>query len=310
MEAAKKGEVCLKCNPGAEAKLALAKQFDKDSCCAKAFAEGKWCDHPCCVEAREKGEVMFRSCKPGAEGKRDQLCGSGGERGGLPGASGAEAKLAWAKFDKDSCCDKAFKAGKWCDHPCCVEAREKGEVCTKCNPGDGKKDLTALFDPDSCCAKACAAGKACEHPCCVEAAAKGEVCLKCNPGAKEKLEKEAAPAEESPPADGAPAPEPKTEPSDNAKVAAVPAKTLEFNRSIRPILSDNCLQCHGFDKEARKAKLRLDVRDSAVEVRGDHAPIVPGDAAASELVRRITTKDPLDVMPPPDSGFKLEAGRD
>ena len=325
VEAAGKGEVCIKCNPGAEAKLALAKQFDADSCCDKAFKAGKWCDHPCCVEAAAAGKVCEK-CNPGAAGKPNltflfdadsccmKACAEGKacdhpccvEAAGkgevcIKCNPGAEAKLALAKqFDVDSCCDKAFKAGKWCDHPCCVEAAAAGKVCEKCNPGAGKKDLTALFDEGSCCAKACAEGKACEHPCCVEAAAKGEVCLKCNPGAKEKLEKEAAPADESPPA-----PEPEKEPSQDAKVAAAPAKTLEFNRHIRPILSNNCFQCHGFDKNARKADLRLDVRESAVAVRGKHAAIVAGDGAASELVKRITTDDPIDKMPPADSEHEL-----
>jgi len=323
VEAAGKGEVCIKCNPGAEAKLALAKQFDADSCCDKAFKAGKWCDHPCCVEAAAAGKVCEK-CNPGAAGKPNltflfdadsccmKACAEGKacdhpccvEAAGkgevcIKCNPGAEAKLALAKqFDADSCCDKAFKAGKWCDHPCCVEAAAKGEVCAKCNPGSGKMDLSALFDEGSCCAKACAEGKACEHPCCVEAAAKGEVCTKCNPGAKAKLDKEAAPADE-------PAPEPKKEPSESAKVAAAPAKTLEFNRHIRPIFANNCFQCHGFDKNARKADLRLDLRESAFADRGGHAAIVPGDSAASELVRRITTDDPIDKMPPAGSEHEL-----
>jgi hypothetical protein len=252
--------------------------FDAESCCAKAKAEGKVCDHPCCVEAAAKGEVCIK-CN-----------------------AGAEAKLALAKqFDADSCCDKAFKSGTFCDHPCCVEAAAAGKVCEKCNPSAAKPDLSALFDEGSCCAKAHADGKACEHPCCVEAAAKGEVCTKCNPGAKAKLEEQAAPEGESPPA-----PEPTKEPSPDAKVAAAPAKSFEFNRHIRPILSNNCYQCHGFDKNARKADLRLDVRESAIETRDARAAIVPGDSAASELVKRITTEDPVDKMPPADSEHELK----
>jgi mono/diheme cytochrome c family protein len=336
VEAAAKGEVCLKCNAGAEAKLALAKQFVADSCCAKAFAEGKACDHPCCVEATTAGKVCEK-CNPGtavpkdvaflfdaesccakakAEGKvcDHPCCVEAAAKGEvcIKCNAGAEAKLALAKqFGADSCCAKAFAEGKACDHPCCVEAAAAGKICEKCNPSAGKADLSALFDEGSCCAKACAEGKACEHPCCVEAAGKGEVCLKCNPGAKDKLEKDAAPAEESPPAEEAPAPEEPPKPaepkvaSDDAKVAAAPASTLEFNRHIRPILSNNCFECHGFDKNARKADLRLDVRESAIGARGDHVAIVPGDSAASELVRRITTDDPDDAMPPADSEHEL-----
>ena len=78
-------------------------------------------------------------------------------------------------------------------------------------------------------------------------------------------------------------------------VAAPP--TVRFNRDVRPILSDNCFACHGFDKNKRKADLRLDQRESALEKKA----LVPGDAEASELVRRIFTADPDEVMPPPES---------
>lgn len=76
---------------------------------------------------------------------------------------------------------------------------------------------------------------------------------------------------------------------------------LQFNRDIRPIFSDNCFACHGPDKSNRKAKLRLDVRDVALEKEA----FVPGKPEKSELVRRIYTNDPDDHMPPPDSGHKL-----
>lgn len=70
------------------------------TCCEKAAAEGKACDHPCCKAAAEKGRICFK-CNPD------------------------KAK---------TCCEKAEAAGKECDHPCCVEARKMGNLCEKCNP--------------------------------------------------------------------------------------------------------------------------------------------------------------------------------
>ena len=70
-----------------------------------------------------------------------------------------------------------------------------------------------------------------------------------------------------------------------------------YNRDIRPILSEYCFACHGPDKNQRKAKLRLDVREAALEKDA----IVPGQPDKSELVNRIYTADPDDVMPPPES---------
>src|SRR6185503_1986372 len=70
-----------------------------------------------------------------------------------------------------------------------------------------------------------------------------------------------------------------------------------FNRDIRPILSDNCFRCHGPDKNQRKAKLRLDYRDVALE----KGAIVPNKPDESELVKRIFTTNEDDVMPPPES---------
>jgi hypothetical protein len=82
---------------------------------------------------------------------------------------------------------------------------------------------------------------------------------------------------------------------------ALGAPALEFNRDIRPILSDNCFHCHGPDKSNRKAKLRLDDRDAAIE----KGAIVPGKPGESELVKRILNTDPDDLMPPPESHKKL-----
>ena len=79
------------------------------------------------------------------------------------------------------------------------------------------------------------------------------------------------------------------------------ARPLDFNRDIRPILSENCFQCHGFDEKARQAELRLDQADSAYADHGSGKSIVPGHADQSELWRRITTEDESELMPPPDS---------
>ncbi len=77
---------------------------------------------------------------------------------------------------------------------------------------------------------------------------------------------------------------------------------LGYNQYIRPILSENCFYCHGPDKNHRKAKLRLDIRDSALTggKSGDPA-IVPNKPDASELVKRILSTDEDEQMPPPDS---------
>jgi hypothetical protein len=71
-------------------------------------------------------------------------------------------------------------------------------------------------------------------------------------------------------------------------------QTVDFNRDIRPILSNHCFQCHGADADAREADLRLDLRDSAVE----HKAINPEDLLGSLLLSRITSSDPSERMPP------------
>ena len=76
---------------------------------------------------------------------------------------------------------------------------------------------------------------------------------------------------------------------------------IEFNRDIRPILSENCLYCHGQDGNKRKADLRLDVRDAAIET----GAIVPGNAGASVLLERIHSTDAEVLMPPPASNRRL-----
>src|SRR4051812_10748971 len=79
------------------------------------------------------------------------------------------------------------------------------------------------------------------------------------------------------------------------------AGDLQFNRDIRPILSDKCFACHGLDAKHRKAELRLDTPDGAFAERKGHHAIVPGDISKSELWARITTAEEADVMPPRDS---------
>jgi hypothetical protein len=80
---------------------------------------------------------------------------------------------------------------------------------------------------------------------------------------------------------------------------------VDFNRDVKPILSENCFLCHGFDASTRKARLRLDTFEGATqEVRG-FAAVVPGDREESELWYRITTEDADDRMPPVEHGKSL-----
>src|SRR5579871_3906989 len=88
--------------------------------------------------------------------------------------------------------------------------------------------------------------------------------------------------------------------------AAKPEAHLDYNRDIRPLLSNNCFQCHGPDSKQRQAGLRLDVRTEALKpTESGRKAIVPGNATASMLVRRINSTKPDFVMPPPDSNKKL-----
>ena len=81
---------------------------------------------------------------------------------------------------------------------------------------------------------------------------------------------------------------------------------VEFNRDIRPILSDVCFHCHGPDQAQRKGNLRFDRKDGAFADLGDgHFAIVPGKLGESELIRRITSTDPDEQMPPPELERKL-----
>jgi hypothetical protein len=86
------------------------------------------------------------------------------------------------------------------------------------------------------------------------------------------------------------------------------AQQPEYNRDIRPILSDKCLSCHGTDAIAKKIPLRLDSEAAAKADLGGRRAIVEGDAAASQLVRRITAGNTAMRMPPVYSGLKLTDG--
>ena len=78
-------------------------------------------------------------------------------------------------------------------------------------------------------------------------------------------------------------------------------KPIDFNRDIRPILSKNCFYCHGPDEKDREAELRLDERESALEV----GAIQPNKPSESSLIERIFSDDPDQLMPPPKTNYKL-----
>ncbi len=79
------------------------------------------------------------------------------------------------------------------------------------------------------------------------------------------------------------------------------AGEIQFNRDIRPILSDKCFQCHGPDAKKREADLRLDEREPAIADLGGYAAIVPGKPEDSEVFLRVTAPDQDDIMPPPEA---------
>ena len=87
-------------------------------------------------------------------------------------------------------------------------------------------------------------------------------------------------------------------------VSALQDRPIDFNRDIRPIVSDKCFSCHGPDDKQRKARLRFDTREGLFSKSG---VIVPGDSSKSRLYQRITARDKDQLMPPPDSGYALTA---
>lgn len=90
-----------------------------------------------------------------------------------------------------------------------------------------------------------------------------------------------------------------------AQAAAGP----DYGRDVRPILSNNCLPCHGPDAGKRRANLRLDTDGGDLETRSGRRALVPGEPEASELIRRITATDPQERMPPPSSGKALSTAQ-
>jgi hypothetical protein len=84
------------------------------------------------------------------------------------------------------------------------------------------------------------------------------------------------------------------------------ASPVNFNRDIRPLLSDACFQCHGPDEQQRRGGLRLDQVDWS-QARGDSGAlaITPATPSESELLSRLKSTDPQEQMPPPNSGKKL-----
>lgn len=89
--------------------------------------------------------------------------------------------------------------------------------------------------------------------------------------------------------------------ADLSSAAGSEPARLEFNRDIRPILSENCFHCHGQDANRREAKLRLDDRDNATRDRDGRFAIAPGKPDDSELLIRLLSKDADEQMPPPSS---------
>ncbi|MEZ5042813.1 MAG: DUF1553 domain-containing protein [Saprospiraceae bacterium] len=85
-------------------------------------------------------------------------------------------------------------------------------------------------------------------------------------------------------------------------------KKVDFNFHIKPILSDRCFKCHGPDEKVREAKLRFDVKEGAfalLDSAENRYAIVPGDLKKSSLVHRVSSTDPSEMMPPPESNLSL-----
>ena len=94
---------------------------------------------------------------------------------------------------------------------------------------------------------------------------------------------------------------------NSAGYAKIPEK-VDFTFHVKPIISDRCFKCHGPDKNAIEGGLSLNTAEDAYKALGeakDHFAIVPGDIEKSELVKRINSKDPTFLMPPPESNLEL-----
>jgi hypothetical protein len=90
-----------------------------------------------------------------------------------------------------------------------------------------------------------------------------------------------------------------------ANSSAFAVEPVDFNRDIRPLLSNNCLICHGPDEEERAADLRLDTQSGSREDLGGHSAVVPGDPDSSEMLVRILSDDEYDTMPPEGKGRRF-----
>ncbi|MDZ7638334.1 MAG: DUF1553 domain-containing protein [Bryobacterales bacterium] len=90
-----------------------------------------------------------------------------------------------------------------------------------------------------------------------------------------------------------------------APARAESAKKVEFNRDIRPILSDKCYTCHGPDEQKRLVNLRLDTKEGLLGDRGKYRIVVPGDPEKSKLLERVSHPKRALAMPPPGSGDTL-----
>jgi hypothetical protein len=95
-------------------------------------------------------------------------------------------------------------------------------------------------------------------------------------------------------------------PSSATVARPAAAHKLDFNHDVRPILAENCFACHGPDESKRKAKLRLDIRDSAIHpAKSGAVAIAPASASTSELIKRLTSQDEDERMPPSKTGKHL-----
>ena len=86
-------------------------------------------------------------------------------------------------------------------------------------------------------------------------------------------------------------------------------EAIDYNLHVKPILSDRCFACHGPDQAKQQAGLRLDTPEGAYEAlaKSGHTAVVPGNPAGSELIHRILSTDPDEVMPTPNSNLTLSA---
>jgi hypothetical protein len=92
-------------------------------------------------------------------------------------------------------------------------------------------------------------------------------------------------------------------------VSAQTSGDVNFDREVRPILSNNCFRCHGPDESSRIGGFRLDIREEALKPQSQGTPIVPGDPDHSELIERIFDHDTARVMPPPFANITLTSAQ-